>query len=646
VKISFGSSPALLCFALTAGCSPGAVGDVVRPNPESAAEALSMQGLECTEVSRRASPLVVDLQSTERVALDVAMKQGVAVVKYSCAGLEVLSACKIEGGYSFAGVTAKEDVVHLSGGAELAANLPVSGGKLSGELSSSSEVDIAMILIGRRSATQSAALPTDLRGDCAGATHFVRAATVGAFAMAQGSKGRVAAGVELFGVGASGESSQEKRVARKDGDPAACRAARPSAPTPPEPCQSALALELVAFDAAPAVTEKTAAAAVTPPPNPCPIGFVWSADRCTKNAGTEAYQCAPDDEAECATQCAKGDGRSCVHLGHIAARSTAADRAARLLEAYTKGCNLGYGDACAAAGDATALASSAERSKLFTKACELGSGQGCWLASRELLGAGGASDEAILAPLERGCALGFPMACYDYGFAFLAGQGVKQDIPRGIELYSRPCQNHVLEACADVGRLFDTGFPEGVLDPSGPPMVPIDKVRAATQYAMACDGGWEPACADAARLLLLDKTADEKRARQYFERGCAARANYGEACVGLGGMLRDARGAAKDVKRAAELFEKACTYQVMHCRPYADALATGAGVPKDKKRAAELYEKACRYDNSACVLGAEIVRGKEIERARAMLEIACGETRDHAAFPAACALLKKLPAKK
>jgi TPR repeat protein len=631
--------------ASAAACFPGSGGELVRPAPETAAEALSEQGIkECTGVSRRASPLVVDLKSTERVALDAAMKGGVAVVKYGCDGLQVLAGCSLEGAYAYAGVATKEDVVHLSGSAELAVNLPFTGGKLGGELAASSELDIAMLLVGRRTAGRSVATQTDLKGDCQGATHFVRAATVGAFAMVQGSKGHVATAAELFSIGASASSTSGKRVARRDGDPAVCRGASTSAPAPPDQCQSAISLDLVAFDKAPPVKEKAEAAVVPALANPCPTGFVWSDDKCTPAPGTQAYQCLPDDEAECATQCAKGDARSCHNLGKIAGRSSGPEQRKKAAEAYEKACALGLGDGCAAQGDSLGPGAK-QRQALFEKGCDLGSGNGCWSASRELVIKGSGSEEAQRKLLERGCALGFPMACYDLGFLYLAGEGVAKDTARGIELYSRPCRSHIVEACADVGRLFETGLPEGIVGDPGDPMVPIDTAKAIAYYVEACDGGWTPSCGDAGRLLLKGPPADPKRARSYLERGCSAKANYGEACVALGLMFREGTGLDRDPKRAAELFDRACSYQPMHCGPFARALAEGAGVAKDSDRAAGLYERACSSDDEACIAGAELLRGKSADRARAMLETACRETRDHDANKRACALLRKLPKK-
>jgi uncharacterized protein len=56
-------------------------------------------------------------------------------------------------------------------------------------------------MVGKRKTTWANALQQDLRGNCDGATHFVRGATVGAFAMRSGVMGRARSVAELFGAG-------------------------------------------------------------------------------------------------------------------------------------------------------------------------------------------------------------------------------------------------------------------------------------------------------------------------------------------------------------------------------------------------------------------------------------------------------------
>ena len=66
---------------------------------------------------------------------------------------------------------------------EVQANLPLSGGSIGGGLQRGSTLDIAMMLVGKKRTTKDGVTKEDLQGSCDGATHYVRGAMVGAFAM-------------------------------------------------------------------------------------------------------------------------------------------------------------------------------------------------------------------------------------------------------------------------------------------------------------------------------------------------------------------------------------------------------------------------------------------------------------------------------
>src|SRR6185436_9621599 len=85
-------------------------------------------------VSDHGEPLVVDWDSERRGHLEIAMKQGLAVVHYDPAKIEVLRDCKIEGNYGYSGYSTKQRVVRLADELELKANLPLGGfvGQVSG----------------------------------------------------------------------------------------------------------------------------------------------------------------------------------------------------------------------------------------------------------------------------------------------------------------------------------------------------------------------------------------------------------------------------------------------------------------------------------------------------------------------------------
>ena len=220
------ASAALAAFLLTA-CPPAARD----PRPPSAAAARGSETVLVIEA--QGSPLIVDWQPEHRGDLEVAMREGVAVVGYDSKGLRLLQDCHIDGNYGFIGVSTKEQVIVLQSSDEVKANLPATGlsilARVGAELGTSTEIDIAMVMVGKKKTTWVSASPADLKGDCRGATHFVRGATVGAFALQSAARGQARATAELFGAGVTGNHARQRQVRSVDGTLDACRQASPDA---------------------------------------------------------------------------------------------------------------------------------------------------------------------------------------------------------------------------------------------------------------------------------------------------------------------------------------------------------------------------------------------------------------------------------
>ncbi len=174
--------PVLAALLLTSSCQ-GKVGEVVRPDAMTADQAMA-EGGSCTEVGARDTPLVVDMKAMQRADLEEVMQSGVAVVHYDCNELTLLVDCKIPGDYGFLAVSKKEESVQMASADDVRANLPVSGDVLvSAGYGSKSSIDLATVMIGKRTTSVRAAGNGDAAGACDTATHFVRGAYVGAFAV-------------------------------------------------------------------------------------------------------------------------------------------------------------------------------------------------------------------------------------------------------------------------------------------------------------------------------------------------------------------------------------------------------------------------------------------------------------------------------
>jgi TPR repeat protein len=528
-------APALLLLLPSlSGCGPGAAAEAIRPNDPTAASALGEA--ECHEVGSSGEPLVVDWKPEERGDLEIAMKEGVAVVAYSCTGIKLLKDCHVgkedKDAYGFMGMTRKEQVVRLQNADEVRANLPLSGATIGGELERGSTLEIAMVLVGKTKTTREKPTKADLKGECDGATHYVRGAMVGAFAMDTGTSAKVRAAVEIFGASAGAGSSSGKQVQNKEGDISDCTKATPSSDTPPAQCGAPIRLVLHAI-AKDAPAEPTAAPeakgpAIEAPEQACPKGLVLSEGKCTAAATAAAYQCAPDNAEECKAQCDKGHAGSCGTLGALHATGRGAQRdEGRAAELFKKACDGGEVKSCVHLGmmhtDGLGVGKDpAAAAKLFEKGCSGGEAAGCGLLGKAYLaGAGVSADPARAASLlEQGCNGADDKSCGALGALYAEGNGVQRDAARAAKLYQRACYGSDAASCSAGGLLYETGNGVGK-----------SPIIAGMMYQRACfRANWD-ACADQGRVELAKPGSNADMARRAFEMGCNFRSTFGCAVL-------------------------------------------------------------------------------------------------------------------
>ena len=260
----------LTFVSVALGCGGGATGKAVQPKDPTAKSALNEPTSTIKECKPApGTPLVVDLKSNERSDFELAMKDGVAVVSYNCKELRLLKSCTMQGvEYTFTSVTLKEDVVQLATKDDIMANIPISGAKLSASLESGSTLELALITVGKKH-YKKPIFQEELTGECDGATHVVRGAYIGAFAMGTGTVGQASAVADMFGAGAGGSSVSKRKATTKDGDLVACRGQKKDDDAPPDACQAITRLDLSPIRPG-APTKKVAGGnggANTPPPS-------------------------------------------------------------------------------------------------------------------------------------------------------------------------------------------------------------------------------------------------------------------------------------------------------------------------------------------------------------------------------------------
>jgi len=616
------------------GCGTGKPAEAVRPTAPTGNEALGegeSEAAACGGLAKPVSPLVVDLKSGDRTDLEVAMKQGVAVVAYDCKGMRILDGCKLEGSYEFAGVTPKEDLIQISSRDELWANLPLSIGKLEGEVSGSSSIDLAVMLVGKRGTLRGDSARPELKGKCEGATHYVRAAHVGAFSMARGEKGKVRAAVELFSVGTKGESESKKNVVNRDGDVKSCKSAKPGAKAPPDQCGATVRLLLE-----PILDKRDPERSASPPPppkpveNPCPEQYTLASGKCVPTATASGPRlCKSNDAAECETQCNAGSLESCYRLSFTVKDD---QRAADLL---TKGCDAGLADACSELGNRLLRSDQAKGLALKEKACALGNAWVCWNTGLWYLEGRGApkNESKAVYLIDRGCSLGYAPSCASYGSLFIAGTGVKKDVERGLSLYRKLCDNGQSYYCHQLGSMYATDR-KALADRRlpAPAAVKRDIPRGVSTWEQGCALGSLWSCALAGKHYLTGDGVkkDAARAKELFERGCGDKSKNWDSCRLLGEMYEAGNGVAKDAAKAVDYFERACPAE--SCDRAAEILWTGKGMPKDEARAKAIFEKQCKKgtwgqgQKKLCMRYGELLEKSDPKAAAALYADHCGRT--------------------
>ncbi len=498
----------LLTLPILSACGLFGQSAMEGARPDSPTASGALEAGSCDEQRGYAKPLVVDMRGEERGDLEVLMREGVAVVIHDCNKLQLLEGCYVAGDYAFMGFSPKEEVVKIADEDELGANLPISyagfGAKLGGEFERGQSIDIAMMMIGKHRTTLRKATRGDLvedrEGACAGATHFVRGATVGAFAMTTGAKAELRTAAQLFGIphlgeiGAKGGSKSEKDVSSRDGELDVCKSADADADKPPTKCGALLRLELTAIDPSNAPPKL-----LTSPPseedseiaqNPCPSGMVLGDGKCTNKATAKAYRCKLGDVADCEAQCDAGNAESCTLAGMVYGRGTLQKFGGdtprdpkKAVPLYQRGCDGGDPMGCLKLGNMYQVGAGVAEDhqmarSLYGAGCSAGHAPACTgMSDLYALGLGVKQDHAESARYARlACNGGDALGCFALADMTAKGQGVARNLKTAAGLFKRVCDGGQVVGCLVWGQLLATG---------GDGLQP-DKAKAKEQYQRAC----------------------------------------------------------------------------------------------------------------------------------------------------------------
>jgi len=475
--------------------------------------------------------MIVDWQPEQRGDLEVGMHDGLVVVGYDDRGFRLLKDCHVNGTYGFMGMTRREKVVRLESADDIKANLPLGGlgiaAKLGGELEKGATLDIAMVMIGKLRTTWRNVGQEDLVGQCAGATHVIRGATVGAFAVDRGDRMRARAVAEIFGAGGGGGTASSSMTRVVDGQLTDCASATPDSPTAPKQCGALIRVELLPIDTAKKDKKDTKDAAKSDVElrDVCPAGLVMIEGKCTTpkaNAPAQVVECPNGNARACLEACKANNAKSCSKLALMTIRGDggapkAPEQGAQLAE---RACMNGDPAGCTLLGgllqEGIGLPKNPTKAaQAYAKGCDDGDADGCMYVGTLLLtGSSAVQRDTKLAAkaLMKGCKGGADGACSDLGLLALGGQGFDKDLPFAVEMFKKACDGDNSTGCANYAYMQEFG--QGITKN-------VD--QAVRNYAKACKLN-DASCTWLAAMLQLGKGVqrDESKAVGLYKLGCNA----------------------------------------------------------------------------------------------------------------------------
>lgn len=529
-------------------CASGA--QVLRPKEGTAGDATGEKACDPKRVSGDSEPFAVDWSDTNRAALESSMQRGVAVVKYSCEGVEVLKGCSLAGDYAYRGMSKKTKLVQMKDMGAVAANfgpttLPVA---VQAELKQGKGLDLAYVMVGAESTTVQTVSRDMLKGRCDGATHFVYEANLGAFALDTSASGEGKVAAQVLGQGGlKTEASSSKSTRTTDGDVAACEKATDEGKAKTEGCKAVVRVTLFAI-AAEAAKTSAESTLVAPDARTCPPGFSYVDGACDQAAKVQT--CAVGDLDGCKTQCKAGSKESCGRLS-----------AAIVKKVYSHNFVVNGAANQKAGSDAVkdVLAP-------LKNACAQGEAAACWGAAMSVMANAPRTDFVDFLPeddelpeviplIDRGCKLGDSVSCYyvmsTYGDGMFSREKknpVAKNQRKMIDMVGLACDRGNAVACLMLaGQVFndDRNFPNEA-----------ERAGLVAKYAKrACTGGMKQGCVVAGAVQSATSTcvATFKAIRSEFAKGGAVLqpfAGSDEECPKLT--------SAQNAESAKEMFELGC----------------------------------------------------------------------------------------
>ena len=258
----------------------------------------------CGVTKSQAKPLIVEWSPSDRGQLESRVHRGLVAVHYEGCEMEVLERCHLAGSYTYQGITPKHDSVVMHDADDLYANVPLGAAKLESTLNRAGSLKVTMTIVGRYDADVDEIKASDLKGDCARATHIVTALTTGAFDFYAEGEAKVGGGfgTAVGNAGVHGGSESKREMITDDGNEESCKKATGADKSPPEGCGALIRIEVAVIGAA------------KPVESACPEGSKWDDARCMRTNVVTEVQCPGGT---------KWDGARCIPNASIVAAAVA-----------------------------------------------------------------------------------------------------------------------------------------------------------------------------------------------------------------------------------------------------------------------------------------------------------------------------------
>ncbi len=277
--------------------------------------------------------------------------------------------------------------------------------------------------------------------------------------------------------------------------------------------------------------------------------------------------------------CALGSGRGCFTYGLWMEQGKGTDmNLDTALNAYGKGCQLEYGQACVNGGILAYRAGRlSEAFKLYQIGCNLGS-------EGERNG-----------------------ACASYAMMLETGEGGVQNLDLARDLYQRACGYGDQNSCTRFYKLQGT----------------------VSDLAAQCRRGKLQACYDGASRYEMGRDAvqNQRQAFELVQYGCSK--GHGRSCVKQGYYLLQGIGTDANVEEARGFYEKACTMKdPKGCHGLGLMYAEGRGVEQNVSVAIKMLGVACEMkEGVSCGAAAYLLRSQSTPDLSSSLQFAqkgCG----------------------